>query len=87
MVCKAHCMVMISSYDNDLYSSILKSGFGWEKVEIATHTQGSNGKRIIRNEILWLNKPCIEAKKSGIIDVLNKKEKEMGKVNPVKTNI
>ena len=86
LVCKAHCMVMISSYDNNLYSSMLTPELGWKKVEIVTHTQGSNGKRIIRTEILWLNKPCVEAKKSGISDLLNKKEKELGKVNPIKMN-
>jgi len=86
LICQAHCMIMISSYDNDLYSSILKPQFGWEKVQIATHTQGSNGKRITRTEILWLNELCIQAKKAGRIDVLNEKEKAMGKVNPVKGN-
>jgi DNA adenine methylase len=85
LVCKAKCMVMISSYDSELYESMLTSELGWEQVKIATHTQGSNGKRMTRTEILWLNKPCVEARKSKSIPIkLTKKEKKMGKVNPIK---
>jgi DNA adenine methylase len=84
-VCNAKCMVMISSYNSELYESMLTSKLGWKQVEIATHTQGSNGKRMTRTEILWLNKFCVEAKRSGSIPiVLTKKEKKMGKVNPVR---
>ncbi|MDD5464904.1 MAG: DNA adenine methylase [Candidatus Omnitrophica bacterium] len=85
LVCKAKCMVMISSYNSELYESILTSKLGWKQIKIATHTQGSNGKRMTRTEILWLNKNCIDAKRSQIVPVvLSKKEKKTGKVNPIK---
>lgn len=85
LVCKAKCMVMISSYDSELYESILTSKLGWEQVKIATHTQGSNGKRMTRTEILWLNKSCLEARQSKSVPItLTKKQKKMGKVNPIK---
>ncbi len=88
LVCKAKCMVMISSYDSELYKSILTSKLGWEQVKIATHTQGSNGKRMTRTEILWLNKPCVEARKSKFVPILlTKKETKMGKINPVRKRI
>lgn len=85
LVCKAKCMVMISGYDNELYNSMLKPKSGWKRVEIATHTQGSNGKRVTRTEILWLNKSCITAKRLKVVPVkLTKREKKMGKINPVR---
>lgn len=85
LVCEAQCMVMISGYDNELYNSMLKPKLGWERIEIATHTQGSNGKRFTRTEILWLNRACVDAKKSEIVPInLTKKEKEMGKINPLR---
>ncbi|MCK9573669.1 MAG: DNA adenine methylase, partial [Candidatus Omnitrophica bacterium] len=70
LVYKAKCMVMISSYDSELYESILTNKLGWKKIKIATHTQGSNGKRMTRTEILWLNKNCIDAKRSKTVPIL-----------------
>mgnify|MGYP001611285873 CR=1 FL=1 len=85
LACKAKCMVMISSYRNELYESVLTSKLGLEQVEIATHTQGTNGKRMTRTEILWLNKNCVDAKRLQAVPVvLSKKEKKTGKVNPTK---
>jgi len=85
LVCKAKCMVMISGYESKLYESMLTKERGWEQVKIATHTQGSNGKRMTRTEILWMNKSCIEARESKSVPiVLSKKQKKMGKVNPIK---
>lgn len=85
LACNAKCMIMISGYSNELYESMLTGELGWKRVEIATHTQGSNGKRMIRTEILWLNKFCVEAKRSKAIPItLTKKEKKTGKVNPVR---
>jgi len=85
LACSAKCMVMISSYNSALYDSMLTSKHGWRQIEIATHTQGSNGKRMSRREILWLNKSCIEAKKSQRVPILlSKKEKETGKINPAR---
>lgn len=85
LVCNAKCMVMISSYNSELYESILTRKHGWKQIKIATHTQGSNGKRMQRTEILWLNKFCVSAKRTQTIPiVLTKKEIDMGKVNPVR---
>lgn len=85
LACGAQCMVMISGYDNELYNSMLKPKLGWERIEIATHTQGSNGKRFTRTEILWLNKACIDARNCGRVPInLTEKEKKMGKINPVR---
>lgn len=85
LACRAKCMVMISGYDNKLYNSMLQAKLGWKRVKIDTHTQGSNGKRTIRTEILWLNKACVDAKNSGRVPIsLTKREKKMGKVNPIR---
>lgn len=85
LACKAKCMVMISCYDNELYNATLKPELGWKRIKIATHTQGSNGKRTTRTEILWLNKVCVEAKKSKVVPVaLTKRERKLGKINPIR---
>jgi len=85
LVRRAKCMVMISSYDSDLYKSMLTEDLGWKQVKIATHTRGSNGKRMTRTEILWLNKPCVEARKLKRVPIkLTKKENKLGKINPIK---
>lgn len=85
LACNAKCMVMISSYRSSLYDSMLTSKHGWKQIEIATHTQGSNGKRMSRTEILWLNKFCIESDRTKSIPItLTKKEINMGKINPVR---
>jgi DNA adenine methylase len=85
LACKAKCMIVISGYDSPLYNSMLKMKYGWKKIEIEAHTQGSNGKRFARTEVLWQNKHCLEAKrlkKTPI--VLTKREKCLGKINPVR---
>ena len=85
LACKAKCMVLISGYDNALYSTILRPKEGWGRVHISTHTRGSNGKSSKRVEVLWKNRHyCLaeEAKKVPIL--LSKKEPMEGKVNPVR---
>lgn len=83
LVCKAKCMIVISGYDNGLYDSMLKKQSGWRKIKLKAHTQGSNGKRFTRTEVLWRNKHCFKAKKLEKAPiVLTKREKNLGKINP-----
>lgn len=80
--CRAKCMVMISSYENSLYEKILKKK-RWKKILIGTSTQGSNGTRMTRTEVLWMNKICCQALKQKRVPIsLTKKEKEEKKLNP-----
>lgn len=82
---KAKCMVMISSYENPLYEKMLTGKEKWKKILIGTSTQGSNGKRMERTEILWMNKACCDAAENNAVPIsLTKKEKEENKLNPTR---
>jgi len=83
LACKAKCMIVISGYDSSFYNSMLTRKHGWKKIEIEAHTQGSNGKRFARTEVLWLNKYCHKARqlKRAPVD-LTKREASLGKINP-----
>lgn len=85
LACTAKCMVLISGYNNSLYKKYLNSKHGWKTIKIATHTQGSNGKRMERTEYLWQNKYCLKAIKLKRVPItLTKREKELGKINPIR---
>ena len=81
LLCK--CMVMISGYRSETYTELLEGRGGWRRVELRTTTQTTNGDRLKRDEMLWINGPAEKVLKSGRVDVtLTKKEKKTGKVNP-----
>lgn len=83
LACRAKGMVLISGYESPLYTKILTPRLGWEIVRIETHTQGINGKKSARTEILWKNKQYVLAECSGRVPiVLSDQEKKNGKVNP-----
>jgi len=80
---KSKCMLVISSYDNDLYNEMLTAKRGWEKIEIKAHTKNHTGKNFSRTEVLWKNAHAAKALKTGRITIrLSSKEVEFGKVNP-----
>jgi DNA adenine methylase len=82
---RARCMVLVSGYSNRLYNLYLTRERGWKRQVIETHTRNTNGKDLIRNEILWSNQPFARAAATGRIPIrLSKKEQENFKVNPVR---
>jgi DNA adenine methylase len=85
LCCQAKCMVLLSGYENPLYSSFLNKRDGWERETIATYTRDTKGKDLARTEILWKNKFFIKAATTGSVPIrLTKKEKKNGKTNPTR---
>lgn len=86
LLCK--CMVMISGYESNAYVRLLETRGGWHRVELGASTQTTNGDRLGRQELLWMNKPAELAWRSGKPSlVLTKKERRDGKVNPSRGQI
>ncbi len=80
---KAHCMFLISCYDNELYDDMLKPEDGWSKIKIETHTRDTSGKDYSRTEVLWRNKHYSKALTTGRVPIrLSRKEKAENKINP-----
>ena len=80
---KARCMLLISSYQNDLYDDTLTPEKGWAKSTIETHTRDTTGKDYARTEFLWMNEPYLKAQTTGRVPIrLSKKERQENKVNP-----
>lgn len=81
--CRARCMVLISGYDNPLYSSVLTRKRGWRRVRIETHTRDTKGKDYARTEVLWKNKFFIKAEREKKVPIrLTAEEKAQNKINP-----
>ena len=86
LLCK--CMVMISGYDSNAYVQLLEERGRWYRVELEASTQTTNGDRLGRREVLWMNKPAESAWRAGKLGlVLTKKEQKDGKVNPPRGNV
>lgn len=80
---KARCMVLISGYDNELYSSLLPAAKGWRKSTIKTYTIDTNGERFHRKEVLWKNRFYLLAEKTKQVPIkLTRAEINDGKINP-----
>lgn len=83
LVNKANCMVFISGYENELYSSILSEENGWGKKTIETTTKDSKGNAHARTEVVWMNQYYLKAMEDQKAPIeFTKKEIEQGKVNP-----
>jgi|SRR5690625_593776 len=83
---KANCMLLISAYENNLYSKMLSKREGWEKRVIETHTRDTKGRDFARAEILWMNARFVKAKKDCKVPIrLSKKEKHNRQINPTRT--
>lgn len=81
LLCK--CMIMISGYQSKVYTALLEERGGWYKVQLNASTQNTNGDRLSRQEMLWMNKPAKMAWQSNKLGiVLTRKECKEGKVNP-----
>ncbi|MCH8941917.1 MAG: DNA adenine methylase [Bacteroidetes bacterium] len=83
---KAKCMILISSYDNELYNESLSSKNGWTKTIIDTNTADTTGKKYKRKEVLWKNEQFEKALKNNKLPIrLSEKEKKHKKVNPTRS--
>ena len=77
------CMIMVSGYASTLYKETLGKMGKWQCVKLGAATQGTNGKRYAREEVLWLNPPAEHALATGKVRIrLTPKEKTDQKVNP-----
>jgi DNA adenine methylase len=80
---RARCMVLISGYENQLYSSLLSPKRGWRKTKIETHTRDTKGRNHPRTEVLWKNKFFIKAERENKVPIrLTAEEKAQNKINP-----
>lgn len=81
--CKSKAMIIISHYENSLYREYLNRSTGWISKTIKTHTRDTSGKDFARNEILWINRNFIKAKKNNKVPIrLSAKERKDKKFNP-----
>jgi DNA adenine methylase len=82
---KANCMMLISSYDNDLYNDILSLKNGWTKTVIETNTADTSGRKYERKEVLWKNQLFEKACRNNRVPIrLSQKEKTQQKLNPTR---
>ena len=85
---RAHCMIFISGYANDLYEQLLTKKRGWSRKTIKTSTRDSSGKIHKRTEVVWMNKHFQNAQKENKIAInLNKTELKQKKLNPIRTKV
>ena len=81
----AQCMILLSGYENELYTELLRPEDGWTHRVIETHTRNTTGEDRVRKEILWMNWAFTEAKAAGAVPVtLTEAEKMEHKINPVR---
>lgn len=82
---RADCMIFISGYANDLYSSLLTRKDGWSHRTIEATTRNSSGQISKRTEVVWMNKHFLKAQSSKEVPIrLTKRETNMTKLNPVR---
>ena len=84
---RSNAMLMISSYSNDLYDSILTEKNGWSRTELNTMTRDTRGRDHARIEVVWRNPWFIEAQKRNTLMLrLTGKELKENKLNPERTH-
>jgi DNA adenine methylase len=85
---RAHCMIFISGYANDLYEGLLTRKAGWSRRTIEATTRDSSGQIHKRTEVVWMNKHFQQAQKANQISItLTKKESKQKKLNPSRTRV
>ena len=86
LLCK--CMIMISGYKSRTYTKLLEKMGGWQRIELNAATQSTNGNRLGRKEMLWMNKSAEKAWKTDRVGItLTEKERRYRKVNPPRGQI
>jgi len=82
---KVKCMMLISSYDNELYNEMLSLKNGWTKTVIETNTADTSGRKYERKEVLWKNRLFEKAFRNNRVPIrLSQKEKKQHKLNPTR---
>ncbi len=80
---RAKCMLLISAYENELYSRLLSRSRGWTRMEIDTHTRDTKGTCYPKTEVLWFNDKFAKAAQTGRVPIrLSHKEQTENKINP-----
>ena len=86
LVCK--CMIVISGYKSETYTTLLEDQGRWHRYELVSETQNTNGDRFTRDEMLWMNGPAQKAWSTGHVPVtLTGKELKDRKINPVRDSL
>ena len=77
------CMILISGYESETYTALLREQEGWRKVVMDATTRGTKGEGRKRREVLWLNEAAATALQEGRVGVrLTDKEQKEGRINP-----
>lgn len=80
---RAKCMILISGYQNPLYTRLLNAGDGWVTQTIDARTRGTDGVDKKREERMWMNEPFARAVRNHRIPVsLSARERAQKKINP-----
>lgn len=80
---RSRCMILISAYQNDLYSKLLTRSKGWQSRKIKTRTRDTTGKDFARTELLWMNSRFVQTSKTQRVPIrLTAKERKERKINP-----
>jgi DNA adenine methylase len=88
LAARAHCMIFISGYANDLYERLLTRKAGWSRRTIEATTRDSSGQIHKRTEVVWMNKHFQKAQASNEIPiVLTKKQAKQKKLNPARARV
>ena len=86
LLCK--CMIMISGYKSKTYTELLEGRGGWRRIELNAATQTTNGDRLGREEMLWINNAAESAWQTDSVGItLTEREKRDGRVNPPRGKI
>ena len=81
LLCK--CMIVLSSYESNTYTTLLENRGGWRRFELGAATQTTNGQKLRRTEMLWMNKPAERAWAANRVGIsLTATERRDGRVNP-----
>ena len=79
---ESKAMILVSSYENDLYDEYLSADRGWTKQSITAHTKGTNGEASPRTEVVWKNERLVETHRNGVCIELTEAEEKYRKLNP-----
>lgn len=86
LLCK--CMIVISGYKSETYTTLLEDRGRWHRYELVSETQNTNGDRFTRDEMLWMNGPAQKAWTTVHVPVtLTGKELKDRKINPVRDSL
>ena len=83
LLCK--CMIVISGYESDTYTKLLRDRGGWRSMYLRASTKSTNGESLARREVLWFNKFADQALDTNRLGIrLTSREIRDNRVNPAR---